>query len=384
MDFSLLEQHAKANIERQKIPGCVCFAARGRERLYHEAFGYLDYDARTPLVKNAMFRLASMSKPVTGAVVMALCERGLLSLDDPVSKFLPGFAHLWIGKAENGKVRLDRPASTPITLRHLLSHCSGLGSGPVGDAQCDALFAPRPGETLADVVPRYDRALLDFEPQSTNAYSAKMAFELLSYLCELAAGMPFDKVVKHYLLDPLETDELTFLPTPEQTARMVVLYGETDQGLRRFAGIGDQNFRGYPRGFFSGAAALLGSAEGYFRFAAMLACGGKALSGQRVLSEESVRCMRTPAFGGKTVYAGDGQYWGLSMRVVKQPHGSTACMPPDSFGWSGAYGTHFFIDPYTETVAIYLMNCATANGAGAVTAREFEADIMNALGGARE
>jgi CubicO group peptidase (beta-lactamase class C family) len=96
-----------------------------------------------------------------------------------------------------------------------------------------------------------------------------------------------------------------------------------------------------------------------------------------VLKEETVKLMRTPAFGGNVVNCGFGQYWGLSMRVIKTPTpGGTEVMPVDSFGWSGAYGTHFFINPADGLTAIYMMNCSTANGAGAITAREFEIDIF--------
>lgn len=373
-NYSYLEKRALHNIEIQKIPGCVCLVATPGNVIYHEAFGFEDYTAKKPMAKNSMFRLASMTKPVTGVTAMTLVEKGLLSLDDKVSRFLPGFSEMYIGKMENGKAVPYKKAEKEITIRHLLSHCSGLGSGEVGDAQHHIVTTNV--TCVADIGPRYQNILLDFEPESTNAYSGQFAFDLLSYICELVSGLPYNELVDKNVLSKAETNEVTFLPSAEQDARLVKMHGETSDGLKITEGMDGKNFAGVPRTFFAGSCSMLGTAEGYYRFASILASGGKALSGERVLKEETVQLMRTPAFGGNVVNCGFGQYWGLSMRVIKEPQGPTAVMPVDSFGWSGAYGTHFFINPADGLTAIYMMNCSSANGAGAITAREFEIDIF--------
>ena len=372
-NYSCLEKRALHNIEIQKIPGCVCLVATPGNIMYHEAFGFEDYTAKKPMAKNSMFRLASMTKPVTGVTTMTLVEKGLLSLDDKVSKFLPGFSEMYIGKMENGKAVPYKKAEKEITIKHLLSHCSGLGSGEVGNAQRKAFDD---GDTLESEMPSYSSWLLDFEPESTNAYSGHAALDLLSYICQLVSGLPYNELIYKNVLSKAETDEITFLPTEEQDSRLVKMHGESPDGLKITEGMDGKNFAGFPRSFFAGSCSMLGTAEGYYRFASILATGGKALSGERVLKEETVKLMRTPAFGGNVVNCGFGQYWGLSMRVIKEPQGPTAVMPVDSFGWSGAYGTHFFINPADGLTAIYMMNCSTANGAGAITAREFEIDIF--------
>ena len=373
-NYSCLEKRALHNIEIQKIPGCVCLVATPGNIMYHEAFGFEDYTAKKPMARNSMFRLASMTKPVTGVTTMTLVEKGLLSLDDKVSKFLPGFSEMYIGKMENGKAVPYKEAEKEITIKHLLSHCSGLGSGEVGNAQMGLITTN--GTCVADIGPRYQNILLDFEPESTNAYSGHMALDLLTYLCEFVSGMPFNELVDKNVLSKAETNEVTFLPTDEQDSRLVKMHRETPDGLKITEGMDGKNFAGVPRSYFAGSCSMLGTAEGYYKFASILATGGRALSGERVLKEETVKLMRTPAFGGNVVNCGFGQYWGLSMRVIKEPQGPTAVMPVDSFGWSGAYGTHFFINPADGLTAIYMMNCSTANGAGAITAREFEIDVL--------
>jgi len=378
MDFSSLRAHARANLAAGTLPGCAWLVAVDGEIAERGEEGYLDYEPRTPLPGNAVFRLASMTKPLTGAAVLSLCEEGKLSLDDPVSRYLPAFAHMGVGRIEGEAVVFDHEAVRPITIRHLLSHTSGLASGPLGDRQYGAV-RPREGQALADCAPRYASLLLDFDPETKNAYSGHVAFDLLGYLCELADGRDFAEIVRRRVTDPLETDELTYLPTPEMDARTIRLYAETPRGLTRFHRAEGMNFSGYPRTFFGGSCAMVGTLDAYFHFAQCLLDGGRTRSGARILREESVREMTTPAFGGVPTASAPGEAWGLSMRVITAER--NACgLPRGTFGWSGAYGTHFFLIPSRRVCAVYMMNCATAHGAGAPTAREFERDVTAALG----
>ena len=378
MDFSSLRAHARANLAAGTLPGCAWLVAVDGEIAERGEEGYLDYEPRTPLPGNAVFRLASMTKPLTGAAVLSLCEEGKLSLDDPVSRYLPDFAHMGVGRLEGEAVVYDHEAARLITIRHLLSHTSGLGSGRVGDVQY-RLVRPRQGDTLADRVPDYASVLLDFDPGTKNSYSGHLGFDLLGYLCELADGRSFAEIVRRRVTDPLETDELTYLPTPEMETRLMKMYAGTPHGLTRFHSMDGLNFGGYPRTFFGGSCAMVGTLDAYFRFAQCLLDGGRARSGARILREESVREMTTPAFGGGCTFVNASESWGLSMRVITAEKNKFG-LPRGTFGWSGAYGTHFFLIPSRRVCAVYMMNCTTAGGAGAPTAREFERDVTAALG----
>ena len=376
MDFTRIEQRAAYNVANAKIPGCAVGILKSGETVFRGVYGYADPDKKKPLAANALFRLASMSKPVTAVALMTLIEEGRLTLDTEVGTFIPSFAHMTVGKVEHGRAVPLRAASRPITVRHLLSHTSGLGSGEVGYAQTDS-FLPKDGEKLCDIIPNYGNCLLDFEPQSMNAYSGHMAFDTLSYLCELLADMPFDEFVKKRVTDKLETDDLCFLPTPEQEARLIPMFGESPLGLRRTPGYDGLNFKPFPRSFFAGSCCMLGTLDAYMSFVKMLTDGGMAKGG-RVLRPETVELMATRAFDEPCVDFDNGQTWGLSFRVITSPQGGTAVLSKGTFGWSGAYGTHFFIDRARDLGVVYMMNCSTAMGAGAFTAREIEVDAVGA------
>ena len=373
MDFSRIEKRAIYNIENQRIPGCAVSVLKGTDVVFRGVYGYADPVEKVHLKGDALFRLASMSKPVTAIALMTLIEEGKLTLDTEVGTLIPSFKTMTVGKLENGKAVPKSAAVRPITIRHLLSHTSGLGSGEVGYAQM-AAFMPKDGEKLGDVIPHYGKCMLDFEPQSMNAYSGHMAFDTLSYICELLSDMPFDEFVKKRVTDKLETNDLCYLPTKEQEARLIPMFGESPNGLRKTPGFDGLNFNPFPRSFFAGSCCMLGSLDAYTAFVQMLAGGGNAKGG-RIVKEETIRQMASPAFGDGCVRFDNGQTWGLSFRVITEPKDATAVLSKGAFGWSGAYGTHFVVDPVRNISLVYLMNCSTAMGAGAFTAREIEQDV---------
>ena len=368
--FSIIEEHNKKRISEGKISCATAMVIKSGETVYHGIFGTADIEAGKPLCKNALFRLASMTKPVVSAAIMREFDAGKLDIFDEIARFIPSFDKMHIGAMVDGKPKDTGVTKNNIRIVDLLTHSSGLGSGPVGDAQSGEFF-PKTNETLGDVIPKLGNMLLDFEPRTNLAYSGLFAFDTMAHIVEISSGMTFPDYLSKYIFAPIGIRDITYAPTDEQWNRVVTMYEDTGHGCRRVE-MGRNAFGTLSQSYTSGGAGLIGSIEDYSRFVMMLAGGGK-YEGVRVLSENAVRLMRTshqPMLHPINAYP---EMWGLGMRVINQKN---AVLPHGSFGWSGAYGTHFWIDPSNDIVALYCSNMTTAGGAGAETAREFERDVM--------
>jgi CubicO group peptidase (beta-lactamase class C family) len=317
-----------------------------------------------------------MTKPITAVAAMMQVEKGAFRLEDPVSRYLPGFSKMRVGELDRqGRLTKTWPAENPILIADLLTHTSGLGQGPVGEAGFRSLGLKK-GDTLSSVVPRIGGLPLDFEPHSRTGYSALFAFDTLAHIIELTSGLEYGVFLDQYLFQPLGIRDITFTPDEEQRSRLVGMYAIMQDGFEPVEM--HETFPGLPISYHSGGASLVGTLEDYYRFTRML-LGEGIVDGVRVLSERSVRLLRTAQLPKSMDGLEDGVNWGLSMRVITKADGCGRPLEPDSYGWSGAFGTHFWIDPTRNLVAIYATNLTTAGGAGAVTAREFEADVMRAL-----
>lgn len=360
-------------IEERRLASAAALVAKNGKVIHYERYGFSDVENRIPLKPNAMFRLASMSKPLAAAAIMQLWDRKLLSLDDTVKKYIPAFAEMKIGKIVNGQTVTVGYAVNDIRIVDLLTHSSGLGSGEVGEKELRDV-GPCPDEKLCDAVPRFGTTHLEFEPRSNIAYSGLMAFDTLAYIIELVSDMSFPDFLDKNLFGPLGIYDITCMPNEEQKKRIVKLYEETEKGLKHID-LKGQIFANLPIGYASGGGGFLGTIEDYYIFADML-LGQGARRGIRVLSEKAVEMMHTPH---QPFFAPPEEYnevWGLGMRIINR---DGQILTKGSFGWSGAYGTHFWIDPALDMVAVYCSNMTTAGGAGAETAREFERDVMNAI-----
>lgn len=356
-----------------RLASACTLAARHGKIIQYGRYGFSDIENKIPLRPRAIFRLASMTKPIVAAAVMQLWDKKSVALEDEVKKYIPSFTGMKIGKIENGKVVEAGYAEKDIKIVDLLTHSSGLGSGAVGDYELSRT-GPKPGEKLSDVVPRFGTIHLDFEPRSAIAYSGLMAFDTLAYIVELVAGLDFPDYLDEHLFAPLGIRDITYRPDENQKARIVHLYEETENGSARID-LKGRIFGNIPLSYTSGGGGLLGSLEDYYIFADMLRRGGQR-GGVRVLSEKAAVLMHTPHqpyFGPPDEYA---EVWGLGMRIINS---EKQILTKGSYGWSGAYGTHFWIDPALDLTAVYCSNMTTAGGAGALTAREYERDIMSAV-----
>jgi len=360
-----------ADIASGEIGGAVAVVSQGGAVLCRVVRGYSDVAAGVPLRYDNLFRLASMTKSLTAAAVMQQIERGKLHFEDKVSAFLPAFCTKWIGKLnENGAVVPEKPAENELTVHHLLTHTGGVLSGPVGNAQY-ATFPPQAltsARALVDYIG--SDVLLDFEPGSAFGYSGVGGMDILARLVELVSDMPFEDYLTQRLFAPLEMPDTTFTPTAEQRARLVAMH-DTRDGKSITVDLGDVLVPILPNAVHSASASLLGTAEDYLHFAVMLANDG-SFRGRQVMKPETVLAMRTSRLPATLAGLAPGTNWGAGVMVRER-----TVLPAGSFGWSGAYGTHFWADPVNHLAAVYMRNSLQANGAGAATAFRFEGDVMS-------
>lgn len=370
---AMIDRHIAAG----DVSGAVTVVARRGKVAHHVAQGVMDLESRRPMTTSSMFRIASMTKPVISVAVMMLVEEGALHLNDPVSRYIPEFADMQVAVAQPGgrsggaaDPRFYRvPAARAITIKDLLTHVSGLGSGPMGNSDI-AKVARKEGDTLADYIPRLGSTALEFQPGSRWTYSPGAGFETLGRVIEVASGTPLDRFFRTRIFDALGMTDVTFWPTGEQWPRVATLYRRGATGLERFPYENDTMSRNV---YFRGSGGLYSSAEGYVPLAVMLANGGE-LNGTRLLSRKTVESLRAVHVPDTLPGRPAGEGYGLGVRVVTDHAARGTLLSNGTFGWSGAQGTHLFIDPQEELVGVLMVQ--TPNGE---LTREFEDLVAQAI-----
>ena len=368
-------------IDAKTFSGAVTLVARNGRIAHFEAQGLMDLESKKPMQKDAIFRIMSMTKPVVGVAVLMLVEDGKVRLTDPLSRFIPELQNLKVtvlntdGAAQpTNAIAAPLPTKTvdaarQITIRDLLTHTSGLMSGGASATQPAVPLGA--GESLAVVIPRLKNVPLDFQPGTRWAYSAQYGFDVLARVVEVASGMPFDRFAKQRVFDPLGMKDTFFYPATGNP-RIATLYQSANGQLR------SQPEGPWVNGaYFSGGGGLFSTAEDYLQFALMLMNGGQH-EGKRLLSTRTVELMAS-AFAPDTLPGrAAGEAWGLSVRVVTDPGARTTFLSKGSFGWSGAYNTHFFIDPKERIVAIYMTQSAYLE-TRAQMREDFETAVMQSI-----
>jgi CubicO group peptidase (beta-lactamase class C family) len=373
-------------MDAKAFSGAVTLVARNGRVAHFEAQGLMDLESRKPMEKDAIFRIMSMTKPIVGVAVMMLVEEGRLRLTDPVSTFIPALKGLKVtapnvtgvvaaapsgaGGAPPPSIVVD--AARDITIRDLLTHTSGFVSrGASGVAQTPLAIGP--GESLAQVLNRAKDVTLDFQPGTRWAYSPQYGFDVLARVVEVASGSTFDRFVKQRIFDPLAMKDTYFYPA-DGNPRVATLYQVVNGQLQKRANEPFVN-----GAYFSGGGGLFSTAEDYLQFALMLMNGGQH-AGKRLLGTQSVELMTTvfapDTLPGRTA----GEAFGLSMRVVTDPGARTTYLSKGSFGWSGAFNTHFFIDPVKKIVGIFMTQSAFLESRGQVR-DDFETAVMQSVVG---
>lgn len=375
----------KRHIAAGEISGGVTLVARHGRIAHLEATGVTDVDTKKPMTKDAVFRIASMTKPVTGVAIMMMMEEGKLRITDPVSKYIPSFKDLKVAVAEPKRAGAANagadeptplkyysvPAEREITIRDLLTHVSGLASGQMSnDTIRRPEIARKPTDTLADYIPRLGKSLLEFQPGSRWSYSPQAGFDTLGRIVEITSGMPFDQFLRQRLFDPLGMKDVSFYPTDSLEPRLVTPYQIDPKGrMSKNTNPGSMQSKVY----FMGSGGLITTAEEYAKFAQMLVNGGE-LNGKRLLSPRTVAYMASVHASDKLEGRVPGEGFGLSVRVVRDAVASGARVSDGSFGWSGAYGTHFWVDPKEDLIAIMMIQTPVRE-----MRPEFENAVMQAI-----
>jgi len=362
-----IHQMVMRHVEAHDISGAVTIVARKGQMIHFEAHGLMDLESRKPMTKDALFRLASSSKPVTAAAILILLEEGKLKLTDPVAKFIPEFKNSKVAiegtrppiPMSDGPSGTDKyytvPAVHDITIIDLLTHTSGLASGGIANAEFQKLMKERqPTEALADFIPRLGALPLDFQPGSQWRYSGLAGFDTLGRIVEIVSGMNFDQFLRERLFTPLGMKDTGFNVPEKDASRKVTIYRHTENGLEKLANSPVFTSPSY----FSGAGGLTSTAEDYSRFAQML-CNGGQLNGRRILSPWTVDLMLSnnvgDLFNGQIGRAPKGVGFGLGGEVVVSAADARLRKPNGSYGWDGAFGTYWWVNRKEQMVTVFFI-----------------------------
>ena len=367
------------HIDAGDISGAVTLVARKGRLAHLEAQGVMDIASKKPMSTDTIFHLASMTKPIAGVAILMLMEEGKLRLTDPVSKYIPELKSLTVavpmeqgpgpaaGRGAEPKF-YTVPAAREITIRDLLTHTSGLVSG--GISATEAAKMPRkPTDSLADYIPRLGCGAarvpawiaLDLQPRRRLRHAGTRRRS------DLGADLRSRSSAQR-IFEPLGMQDTFFYPPDDRLPRVATIYQRTPEGLQKAP---DQ--RVTPSKYFSGGGGLMSTAEDYLQFGQMLVNGGQ-LNGKRLLSPTTVELMSSihvkDTFPGRPV----GRSWGLSVQVISDPNAAAMRVSPGSFGWDGAFGTHFWADPKEKMVGLLMVQTSNRD-----TDRDFENAVMQAI-----
>lgn len=358
-----ISREVQKDIDDKRIAGAVTMVVRHGQVAWLKAQGMQDREASKPMRADSIFRICSMTKPITTAAAMILYEEGAFLLEDPVSKYLPEFknAKVYVKPASGEPYSI--PATREMTIRDLMRHTSGLTyqwNGELGPLYKEANVAsgllPYDG-TIGDSVERLAKQPLLFNPGDRWEYS--LSVDVLGRLVEVVSGKPLDVFLRERLFVPLGMKDTYFFPPDDKLDRLAVAYTYyADKGLNRFPDkpIVEGSFSysadypyAPPKKLFSGGAGLNSTAEDYARFCLMMLNGGKA-GGTRILSRKSVELMTHDQLGK----IGPDQSFGLGFGIegVKTPLEELGT--PGEYGWGGFFFTAFNIDPKEDMIVIFM------------------------------
>ena len=348
--------------ERDSATGYVMMVARHGKLVYSAAVGLRDKENRLPMTLDTRFRIFSMTKPITSVAVLMLYEEGRFQLDDPVAKFLPAFAEsrVFTGVDAAGNITTE-PLKKPITIRHLLTHTSGLGYGP-GYDMTTPLAKTWGGLSFAATEPAAERIRklastpLYFQPGSEWRYS--YATDVLGYLVEVVSGVPFDRFLQTRLFDPLGMTRTGFFVAPQDLQWLAGAYRRNAQGVLERSDVGALTAPTQRPPFTSGGGGLISTAGDYLRFAQMLANRG-SFEGRRYLSPMTVELMTSNQVADDAQAKFYGEIWrclgfGLGVSPIIDYRSAPQANRNGDYTWPGVLDTQWLVSPSTGVVAVVL------------------------------
>ena len=362
------------DIKRCHTASAAITVAQNGKVLLDERRGYKNFDTGEMLSGGETYRLASMTKPVTGIACLKAVELGYFGLDDLLSDYIPEVKNMKVGVLEGGKVVPSHPPKNGIKIYHLLSHQSGfMASSPLESAQY-SLYSPEVHKSIESIVDfTVKNTSLTFEPSEAVGYATSLPFDAVALIIERKSGLTYGEFLDKHIFSPLGIKDITFHPTEDQWNRCVAMHDYTVGPGLATVNLGRNIFERHPLTYEAAGAGLMGSCEDYFIFAEMLR-GRGCYRGERILSEDTFACFDKP-YVTKEIMQGYA-LWGLGVRVMA----GDDILPDGAFGWSGAYGTHFWVDPTNGITAVYMRNMRwyDTHGCGSI-GRAFEKNVMAAL-----
>jgi CubicO group peptidase (beta-lactamase class C family) len=364
-----IDQHLLSRyVEPGKIAGALTLVARRGEVAWLSPLGLMDRERKAPMRADTIFRIYSMTKPVTSVALMMLHERGAFALADPVHRYIPGWENLRVYRYGRHPNFVTDPAARPMTVRDLLTHTSGLSYDIMDRTPVDEAYRKLgiggPAGTLGDMVEKLATLPLEFSPGTRWGYS--VATDVVGYLVEVLSGQRFDEYLRTQLFEPLGMLDTGFTVPADKLGRFAANYvrlpGSTEATL-----MDDPVDSPYarPRTMFSGGGGLVSTAADYFRFAEMLRRGGE-LDGKRILGPRTIAYMTRnhlpdgrdltslapPGSFSETRYEGVG--FGLGVSVVVDPVRAQVPTSAGEYGWGGLASTAFWVNPAEDLVVVFL------------------------------
>ncbi len=379
-----LDRVFQQSVDENRLGGAVALVLRDGTPVYERAFGWIDKEAGRRMTADAIFRIASQTKALTSVVILSLMEEGQIALGDPAARYIPAFAKTTVAVAGNEGTKIV-PARRPITIRDLLTHTAGISYGTnstvaaeyeakgLGPAAGYGWYTADKDEPICTTMERL--ATLPFVAQPGEAWVYGYNTDVLGCIAERASGQTLDELIRTRITGPLGMKDTQFYLPESQRDRLAAVYSSGPDGriVRAPDGAkGQGHYINGPRRSLSGGAGLLSTARDYARFLEMIRRGG-ALDGVRILSPRSVQLMTTNQVG--TLHSPNGLGFGLGFQVTER-FGASGLESVGSFGWGGAYGSTYRVDP-TARMVLVLMIQMLPNASG--IAERFNTLVYQAL-----
>ena len=358
-----IDRLLQAYVDDNRISGAVALVLRDGRPVYEAAVGWSDKDAGRLMTPDAIFRIASHTKALTSVAILSLVEEGRIGLADPVSRFIPEFAATNVMVRDGADTEMVR-ANRPITIRDLLTHTAGISYGTqpevaalyeakgLGPAAGFGWYTADKDEPICTTMETL--ASLPFVAQPGEDWVYGYNTDILGCVVERASGVPLDAFVAMRITEPLGMNDTYFFLSPEQRDRLAAVYASGPDGRITRAPEGSKGQGAYVDGArrsFAGGAGLLSTASDYARFLEMIRNGG-ALDGVRILAPRTVKLMTTNQVG--TLHSTTGLGFGLGFQTTDR-YGANGMDSEGAFGWFGAYGTMYRVDPEARLVMVLLV-----------------------------
>jgi CubicO group peptidase (beta-lactamase class C family) len=353
-------------VRKKWVNGSVALIARHGKVIFYKAYGYNDIDTKAPLPKDGIFRIASQTKAITTVAALMLWEEGKFSFDDPVSKYIPSFAHQTVLASFNPKDSsyTTVPAKRPVTIHDLFTHTSGLGYPAIGSPEANAIYAKNDitggvgvkVQSLSDAMTRLGSLPLLFQPGEKWMYGLNS--DVLGDLIQIWSGMSLEEFFEKRICQPLGMHDTWFnLPAPKGP-RLVNFFLEDSTGIKKqtstFGGALDMSYPLKKTDYFSGGGGLCSTIYDYAIFLQMLLNGGE-YNGVRILAPSTIRLMTMNQIGDLTVNIGEGagmNKWGLTFSIETEQGSKYTPSQAGSYGWGGVFSTAYWVDPKEDMLVL--------------------------------